>query len=293
VKSAAAGEPTLGAGAGWRAVVHTAGVPPWWLERPREPFATLEDVVENPGVPAILGALAILAWLALAVVLALRRRRVDVAAAATQGLALSLAAGMIAAGTPSGNNLFGSIAYTLWWAAPAGLFAWLAAVWSAVVLLPGTRRPALPVLRLPAVGAGLVAVAVTAVLVAARTGPERLQTAYQPIREIGTGLAERLADQPTQVEIPGASSGFDFKFDVEAALAYELRRRGVRVYAADLILGSWYDPQGERIARRVRVRDGASALSAGEELVARFKIRENRYHPGKPQVRDIAVTVTP
>ncbi len=292
-KSAAAGAPTLGGGAAWHAVVRAGGLVPWWARPPRDPLGRLADVSRTPPAVAVAAALALVAWLAAAIVLGLRRRRRDVAAAAVQGLGLLLAVAAVAGGTPSGNNLFISISYTLWWASPAGLFAWLVAGWSAAVLL----RPRLPAtagrFRAVAVGIAFAATALAGVLVAARTGPERLQSAYRPTRTVADRLERSARGSTVLVEVPGGSSGFDFRFDIEAGLVFELRRRGIRVVTRDLPLGSQYEAQGSGYDRSVRVRLDGLPVPDGEQVAGRLVVREHRYFPGTPQVRKLLVTVSP
>jgi hypothetical protein len=283
-RAATAGEPTLGASAGWHAVVRTAGVEAWWLRPPRTPFGRLVDVTTRPPAAGIITAALILAMLTAAAVVGLRRRRADLAAGALIALVGCLAAGAIAASTPSKGNLFISIGYTLWWASFAGAFAVLICGWAAVELAGSGLRPARA--AVPALYAGIAAAATIAVLVAARTGPERLQSAYRPVR----AAVDRLADErgPAVVE-PGASNELFLQFDVQAGLVYGLRANGVRVMAKGLPLGGWYEPTAVQNARTVKV---SSPRADSGRVMATMRIHEVPYGqaPAAVPLRTIAIS---
>ena len=103
--------------------MRTAGLDGWWLRTPRSPFDRLDEIVARPGAAGIVTAVVMLAVLAAAAIAGLRRRQPELAAAGALGLLLCLIAGATAASTPSKDNLFISVGYTLWWAWFAGLFA--------------------------------------------------------------------------------------------------------------------------------------------------------------------------
>src|SRR5439155_14603636 len=108
-----------------------------------------------------------------------RRGRRDVAAMAVIALALLPPLAAVAAGTPKSGILFATVAYTLWWASAAGMFAWLALAYGAAVLLApraatllGPRGATLaPRGRGPAARAALALVALAGALVAAGHQP--------------------------------------------------------------------------------------------------------------------------
>ena len=123
-----------GSGVGVKTVVLTVGVRPWWLKTVVSPWSRKYEVHPRlKGGQAITAAL-LLGWLLLAVALALWRRRLDVATGAAAAIAMSLAIGAVASATPTGRILGGTLAYTLWSASIIGMFAWLMAAYSAVVL---------------------------------------------------------------------------------------------------------------------------------------------------------------
>jgi hypothetical protein len=289
-RSATAGEPTLGASAGWHTVGRTAGLDGWWLRAPREPVARLGDVVTAPGVLGVVTAVLIMAVLAAAAIVGFRGRKLDLAAAGALGLLLCLAAGATAASTPSKGNLFISVGYTLWWASFAGLFATLMFGWSVAQLLPARLRIALPAGWRPAATyAGVAAVLLTGALVAGRTGPERLQSAYGPVR---TAL-DRLGQdrRPTLVTV-GTLKELFLQFDVQAGLVYGLRHEGVRVTATGLTLGHWYQPRQAKAEREVIV---SSPSADRGNVVSAMRIREVAYgQRATPQMyRRIVVTAAP
>ena len=123
-----------GSGVGVKSVVLTVGVRPWWLKTVVSPWSRKYEV--HPALKAgqAITAALLLGWLLLAAALALWRRRLDVATGAAAALATSLAIGAVASATPTGRILGGTLAYTLWSASIIGMFAWLMAGYSAVVL---------------------------------------------------------------------------------------------------------------------------------------------------------------
>jgi hypothetical protein len=286
-RAATAGEPTLGASTGWHAVVRTAGLDAWWLRSPRTPFGRLVDVTARPPTVGIVTAALILAMLTAAAVVGLRRRRADLAAGALIALVGCFAAGAIAASTPSKGNLFISIGYTLWWASFAGGFAVLICGWAAVELASGRLRPGRA--AVPALYAGIAAAVAVAVLVAARTGPERLQSAYGPVREAVDRLAHKR--RPAVVEL-GTRNELFLQFDVQAGLVYGLRANGVRVMAEGLPLGGSYDPEPVENARTVKV---SSARADSGRVLATMRIHEVPYGQAAAAVplRTITVTTEP
>ncbi len=150
LEAARDGRPRLGWGAGAHAVARTIGVRPWWLTAVSSPWSRKYEVHGSLHAATWASAAVLLAWLLAAAVAGLARRRLDVAAGAACALVLSLAIGLITASTPSGRILGGTLAYTLWTASIVGMFAWLVAGWSAIVLLapaavrgPAPRRLAL------------------------------------------------------------------------------------------------------------------------------------------------------
>jgi hypothetical protein len=231
-----------GASAGWHGVVRTVGVPPWWLRAPRPPFGRVSDVIESPDAASTASAVLVLALLAVAAAAALRTGRRELAAAALIALALMAALLLVTASTPSSVNLFGVIGYTLWWAAPAGMFAWLVLGYAAVVFA-GERRPAwrLPSRRVvPATAAGVSCVVVVGALVAAAERPDRLQRAYDPARAIVDAVRAQVPAGHT-VFVTGSRS--EMGENLQGGVAYGLRRSGVPFVVTSLPgIGTRYDP---------------------------------------------------
>src|SRR5207248_8736786 len=73
-----------------------------------------------------------------------------------------------------------TLSYTLWWASPAGMFAWLVLGWSWAVLL--TRRLALPRLRLLAPAVGVAAALAVGAAVGAAEKADDHASMYRAIR---------------------------------------------------------------------------------------------------------------
>ena len=160
VDAATSSEPTLGGTAGWHALVHTVGVVPWWLSDPRSGIERIGDIAASPGAVAAASTLLVLAILAISGLLGLRRRRLDVCAAAALGLVLSLAVAFDAATTP--RSALVTLDYTLRWASPAGMCVWLLLGWSVLTLIGPIRTPVSG--RGPALAGLAVAVAVAVVV---------------------------------------------------------------------------------------------------------------------------------
>ena len=253
VEAATIGHPTLGADAGWHSVARTVGVPPWWLRGPRIPFVRLADVTYAPSAASTATAalaLVALAWVALA---GLRSRRRELAAAALLALGLMASVALVAARTPSAD--FSVVAYTLWWASPAGMFAWLvlafAAARAARARLPA-RIPAAPA-RIPAripAAAALLAVAAVGGVVAEHGKPDRLEPEFKPARTIAARVGETPPGGTLLVTGPRTFDGLD----VEGVVAYALRRGGLRFVTSILPgIGTRYDPGAHPHARRMEV----------------------------------------
>ena len=260
---AVSGEPTLGPEAGLHAVGRAVGVPPWWLRAPQDPVARLGDVVSEPSALQLLSAVLVVGGLIFMVVAGLRSGRRDAAAAGAIGLVMCVALALVAASTPKEAGLVFTIAYTLRWASPAGMWIWLALGWGAAMVIgPRLGRARVPALLRPL---SVVAVAVVGALVAAGIGPDLLERRYEPAAEVADRVrAELPPGSPVSVD-----AGLD-AFDFQAATVYELRRRGEPVVAPFIApqLGGQYD-QGELTTEYVvRMRHGAPEAGEGR-VVAR------------------------
>jgi len=285
---AVSGDPTLGPGAGLHAVGRAVGVPPWWLRGPQDPLARLGDVVSAPSVWQSLSAVLVVAGLILVVAVGLRRGRRDVAAAGAIGLVLAGGLALVAASTPKDSGLVFTIAYTLRWASPAGMWIWLALGWAAAVLLAPRVGPVrAPVLLRPM---AVAAVALVGAVVAAASGPDLLERRYEPAAEV----ADRVRAELPPMRPVSVDAGLD-AFDFQAATVYELRRRGEPVVAPFIApqLGGQYDHQEPAPEYVVRMRHGTPEAGEGR-VVARVPDNPDggAPRPGDPE-QVLSVTLAP
>ncbi len=222
-RSAFTDEPSLGFSAGWKAVAHTIGLPPWWLQDNRDTLERIGDLTIRPGALAIASALLALGALAAVAVIGWRLRRADVCAAGALGIALCVALGFAASGTPTKS--FGTVGYTLRWGSPAGLCVWLMLGWAVVTL---ARERARAAFRLPslAAAAAAAAVAAVAVIVAVAENPPRMEP-YQPMRAIYDRLEASLpSGGATRVEVSGNGETLGLMNEFEVGTIFWLRRSG-------------------------------------------------------------------
>ena len=249
-QAATADAPRFGAAAGWHSVVRAVGVPPWWLRAPRAPFSRVGDVNDSPGALSIASAALVLALLAATAAISLRRGRRDLAAAALMALALMGALLLVTASTPNSQNLFAVIAYTIWWAAPAGMFVWLVLGYAAVVAIGAGRRREFEALRarVPAAAgrvpvaavAGLAAVVAVGVLVAVEEKPDRLEKAFHPA---GTIIDRVRGTAPAGHTVLITGSPTEMGENLLGSVAYALRRSGVPFVVETLPgIGTRYSP---------------------------------------------------
>jgi hypothetical protein len=243
VQTATASKQTFGSAAGWHSVARAVGTPPWWLRGPRAPFTRIAEVVEAPSALSTATAVVLLLALVGVAVAAYRSRRRELAAAALLALGLLLSLFAVTASTPSGGELFLVISYTIWWASPAGMFAWVVLGFGLVTLVTGWRP--LEALRRggrPVSIAGVVAVAAVGVLVAAGGKDDRLERAFDPARTIVEVVPGSIPRSAT-VFITGDPN--EVATDLEGAIAYALRGDGRHFVVSSLPgIGSRYDPAG-------------------------------------------------
>jgi len=140
VRSATSRRATLGASVGWHAVVRAVGVRPWWLYVPSERWSRKYDVRGRPSSSETGSAVALLALLAVTLVVAIVRRRRDVAAGALIGFVLCGALAAVAASTPTPRLLSATLGYTMWWGSHLGMWVWLMLAWSAWLALAWLAR---------------------------------------------------------------------------------------------------------------------------------------------------------
>jgi hypothetical protein len=276
---------TLGATAGWRAVVRAVGIPPWWLTAPSDPFSRLADVRSAPGELAVISCVALLCALLVVALIGLRRRRRDVSAGALIGLVLCLSLAAVTSSTPTRSSLVKSLGYTLWFGSPAGMWVWLVLGWSTATLygarlrrvartgagrLVSERAARLPRVRTraPTIAAslGLAAALAVGAAVASGQGPDQDQPEYTPVKTVNAAVDRALAPTDHTVLVTGSHSftAFDFR----AAVIYDLRRRGLRVVApaASVRLGAYYEPDGRTPDASVYVFDERSPPRRGRVI---------------------------
>jgi hypothetical protein len=239
-RSALSDEPTIGSGAGWRAVVHMVGVPPWWLQDDRTPLVRANDLAARPGAFAI--ATALLAWVGLAVSAAIgwRRRRADLCAAGAIGLTLCVAVGLSASSIPL-ESMF-NVGYLLRWASPAGMCVWLLLGWSLAAVLP-VRWPTAIRWRAAAPAAAVVIVAFVSVAVAVAENPPQ----SEPYREMRAALGQLDEHVPvsggTRVEA-GSETSYALTTKFEVGIVDWLRRHGRAVVTAPRVAERTDDAYG-------------------------------------------------
>jgi hypothetical protein len=250
IDSASSGDRTLGWDSGWKAVVHTVGVPPWWLRDDPTPLERIGDLTVTPGAFAIATAAALLLLAAVLTAIGWRRRRPDLAAAGGLALLLPLAAGLAASSTPVKS--FATVGYTLRWTSPVGMCVWLLAGWGAATLLAPRMRVPRAEPRIATV-AVVALVAIAGVAVAIGENPPRRE-AYKPMR----GLAHRLdevipASGGTRIVPASSAAGLGLTNELEAGSVFWLRRHGKPVVTtrnvADRVGSAYAKGSYERVLR--------------------------------------------
>jgi hypothetical protein len=251
LESASKHERTLGDEVGWHAVVGAVGIAPWWLRDPKSRWQRKYEVREQPSTLAVDSTIAMLAALGLTAIVALARRRRDMATLALAALVLCPALGVVAASTPTPRRLAATLGYTLWWGSQAGMFVWLALAWTLLVTAAWAVRTAtsgrvgLTRSRLATLGgvaltlAGIGAAAAVGNAVAAKGKPDEHQVTYRPVKAIDARLA-KLVPRGGSVLLEGELDGAEMP--VKPAVRYFLVTRGTRVLApgSALRLGTWY-----------------------------------------------------
>jgi hypothetical protein len=300
VKAATERKTALGSGVGVHAVVRTVGIKPWWLTRPGEPFVRKYDVRRPASTLANVSTAVILGWLLLAIALAIRRRRQDVAAGAVLALALCAAVWAIAKATPTSHLLSATLGYTLWSATTVGMFVWLMALWTAVVLsgadaLLARARASLlerargrPAVRALGLALGAVAVLVLAGIAgamgaAAGRGDEHAFE-FPALKTINSRLGA----------VPAGHSVFlDARLDglitpLRPEITYDLRRRGVRALGngAYLRTGHWYERAEHPYDYVVWVYDNNRLPAPGARVIAVASIESG----GRRHAVDVAIS---
>ncbi|MGI8558365.1 MAG: hypothetical protein ACR2ND_08645, partial [Solirubrobacteraceae bacterium] len=240
---------TFGFGAATHAIAHTVGLVPWWLRGYLDPeaktFEALGAVSRLAAVSTGVFGIAVV----VCVVLGWRRRRLDIVFACAVTAVLIGAVGALTVSFPQRNPF--SYGYSSWWVGPAGMWAWVLLGWSVVALAPSRRRAVVPA------RAVLPAITATAVVAMPVLGLKTRWHAIYPqeypaLRAVMALVRARVPDRGPVLMV-GRAFGFD------AAIVYELRRRGLGVGIASSFadeLGTSYAPAGRRFAQTLEVGDG-------------------------------------
>jgi hypothetical protein len=254
----------VGGKGGAYAVVRTIGVPPWWLRAPQQPVIRSFELFQRPALTELLSAFMVLVGLVALFVVAVRRRRQDLATALALALVLCGAIAVVTASFPNTQGTVFSFGYASWWVSPAGMWVWLALGWSAAnVLAP---RRALPRIPAPAT-LGLAGVVIAGVVVAVSQGPDSQEALYKPARTVIDRVDEALP-HPDAVRVDGGN------LQLGAPAVFALRRQGATV-GVDFgeQLGSEYVPVGRHYDQVIDIREGETQRP-GARLVARVEIPE-------------------
>jgi hypothetical protein len=306
-RAADSSKPTLGASAGWHAVVRAVGVPSWWLHVPASRWQRKYDVRSTPSTAEVDSALAMLAALAAVAVIALIRRRRDVAGGALIGLALCGGLAAVAASTPTPRVLSATLGYTMWLGTHVGMCVWLMLAWSVWLALRWAlgralgggrarlaarhagivaaadaqlrRAPAftLPLARVVACVAALLATVAVAAAVARTEKPDEHRPTYRPTRALAARLVRAVPSGAT-VELIG---NLDVAtMPIKPALRYYLVRHHVRPLAdgSYLRLGDWYELRQRPYRYVIWVNNGVRRPARGARLVDRVGVTDRWGH---------------
>lgn len=276
----------LGASVGWRAVVRSVGMRPWWLYVPASPWERKYDVRRPASTLARDTTIALLACLLLLLPIASLARRWDLLAAAAIGLGLSAAIGLEAASNPSDRLLSGTLAYTMWWGSELGLWVWLTLAWAVWLGLGAflrrfahgsirrlrartsvaSRRVAVALASL----AGLGGVAAIGLAVAADARPDTHGYEYASIRRMASAIERAIPPGQTIAFHLGPLDGGTQP--MEPALRFLLVRHGDRPLADGSLprLGDYY-VQDDRPVRWILLLTDAHRAQRGMRLVSRVR----------------------
>jgi hypothetical protein len=266
---------TIGIGAGWNAVVRSLGVTPWWLSVPRSEWERKAQVRVTPGAGTELSAIVIIVGLIATAVVAFRRRRRALGAAAVIALFLCAALGADVSQTPAIPLLAATVGYSAWWGSILGMWVWLVLAWAlALVLAPRVRSSeSLLALRarwgadVPAVRprlalallslACLAVVAEAGVAVAATERRDSHAHLYRPIAAIVARLDQVVSANAVVRYALGHQSVSTQP--MEPAIRFGLVRHGDLPLSFGSLerLGSHYELSGQRYRWVVLVADGA------------------------------------
>ena len=275
-RAATTDQPIAGFDAGWRAVVHMIGVPPWWLREPQAGLERIVDLVTAPGAARLVSAALVLVALAAMAAIGARRRRADLLVAGVLGLVLCASLLVVTRSTPESS--FATLGYSLRWASPAGMWVWLAVGWAAAPLVAARLRVLHP--RRVA-GAGLAATAVAGVLAA--TGGKLTPEPYDELRAVAERLeAELPASDDVRVDLSSSPDGSFMALNLGSGVVYALRRdgRAVRAPVFEGYLGPRYGAGGAAL-HVVHVAVDRAPPARGR-VVARMAVIDHPHPEGPP-----------
>ena len=294
LRTAAAERPALGRDDAQTIMVKAIGVPLRWLRRPRDEAQEFYELVATPGTATVVSAALVVAAL-IGVVLVGLRRRSEAATGAGVALLLVAALGAVTAATPIASAPV--IAYTLRWAMPVGMFAWLVLAFGLFSLRRPrmARQSAAPARGLRSAVVPLLAV-LTAVGIAVALGrPEdRRRWEYAAGRAALIPLEAELQPGSTIV-LASVSSGAGFDglgFDLLPALSYGLRRHGVRVLVGPSFfaaaMGSGYELRDRGYDARVFLQEGTGPPPPDSHVLARVPLDGA---PAPPRRRVLTISI--
>ena len=291
-QSATAHKSTLGASAGWHAVVRAVGVRPWWLYVPVDRWQRQYDVRKAPRAHTEYSAIVLLLALAGVLVAGFARRRRDLASAALLGFVLCGALAAVAAATPTPPKLVNTLGYTMWAGSQVGMFVWLVLAFSAWLALGwalralrrarsaevdarGTRGPGSGRLA-PALAsaAALAATASVGVAVAETEKPDEHVAVYRATATLAKAL-DRALPRGSTVNL-SSNLGYSTMV-IKPAIRYLLARDGVRALGVGsrVRIGEYYELDHRRFADYVYLSDGAHAPARRARLLARADVRDS------------------
>jgi hypothetical protein len=283
LRAATTGQATVGFDSAWRAVVHTVGIPPWWLREPQAGLERTVDLTTSPGAVRVLSAAAVLVALALLAATGWRRRRPDALAAGALGLVLSAAVLVVVRSTPEGSAA--TLVYSLRWTSPAGMWVWLVLGWSLATLLPPLPRPGPRAARALSAAGLVAAVAVGAVVAAdGRLKPEP----YDEVRAVADRLDAALREgDGVRVDVSSSPDGSFMALGFGSAVVYALRRDGRTVTAPTYAsyLGPEYGAGASEPSERIVHVAVDSAPPAGAGTIARMTLVDHPDPEGPPAGR--------
>ena len=244
-----ADQSVLGVETGWRALVHTVGVVPWWLEDPRFSIDRIVDLSQSPGAIAVGSTALVLAGLIALALLGRRRGRPDVSVAALLALVVCASAVVVTASTP--KDSFDTLGYSMRWVSPAGLWVWLVVGWSAASLWLAGRVSAARLAFLRPAPIALAAIVVVGALVAAAGG--LIADPYDETRELADGIDAAVPhDRPIGLGVSPAPDAVFAGLGIQSGILWSLRTEGRDVNAqavADYLGPEYVSTDGEQMVR--------------------------------------------